>query len=139
MTQNDIKILLVDDHPIVRQSWKVLLDSNTGVKVIGETENGPRAVELADKLSPDIVLIDLPLTPTPGFTITQTLLEKMPGLKIIGISINTHPRYASRMLELGAKGFITKTSSMEEIVRGIRQVFNGETYLCEETRKLIPL
>ena len=117
MNQNEIKILLIDDHPIVRQSWKVLIDSNPGVKVIGETENGNRAIELAEKLNPDIVLIDLNLYPAAGFSITQTLLEKIPGLKIIGISINTHPRYANRMIELGAKGFITKTSSMDEIVR----------------------
>lgn len=137
MNNNEIKILLIDDHPIVRQSWKALLDSNPGIKVIGETENGNHVVELCQKLVPDIVLMDLNLYPAASFSVTQLLIERIPGLKLIGISINTHPRYASKMMELGAKGFITKTSSMDEIVEGIKEVYNGSIFICAEVRKTI--
>ena len=138
MNENKIRIILVDDHPIVRQSWKILLDNNPNFQVIAESENGSRAIELAEELIPDIMLVDLNMSPLNGFMVTQKVMEKMSSVKIIGISINTHPRYASRMMELGAKGYITKTSSLEEIIHCITEVYNGGNYICEEIRRNTP-
>jgi two-component system, NarL family, invasion response regulator UvrY len=135
MNETKIRIILVDDHPIVRQSWKILLDNNPKFQVVAELENGARAIELAEELIPDIMLVDLNMSPLNGFTVTQSVMAKNPSIKIIGISINTHPRYATRMIELGAKGYITKTSSLEEIIHCITEVYNGSVYICEEIRR----
>jgi two-component system, NarL family, invasion response regulator UvrY len=138
MNENKIRIILVDDHAVVRQSWKVLLDSNPKFGVIAESENGAPAIELAEELIPDIMLVDLNMAPLNGFMVTQNVLAKLPSIKIIGISINTHPRYASRMMELGAKGYITKTSGLDEIIHCITEVYNGNIYICEEIRRNMP-
>ncbi len=138
MRKEQIRIILVDDHKLVRQSWKMLLENNPRMEVVADCENGSTAIEQAQKLSPDIILVDINMSPDNGFVITEKLVQMMPSLKIIGLSANNQPKYASRMMELGAKGYLTKTSSLEEINHGINEVHEGRFYICNEIKRHLP-
>ncbi len=138
MRKEQIRIILVDDHKLVRQSWKMLLENNPRMEVVADCENGTTAIEQAQKLTPDIILVDINMSPDNGFVITEKLVQMMPSLKIIGLSANNQPKYASRMMELGARGYLTKTSSLEEINHGINEVNEGRFYICNEIKKHLP-
>lgn len=138
MNNDPIRIILVDDHKIVRESWKTLLENNPRFRIIADCGNGEAAIQYAQELVPDIMLVDINMSPLNGFTVTERVLETTPSIKIIGLSVNNQPKYAIKMIELGAKGYLTKTSSLEEINRGILQVYNGEFYICEEIRRYMP-
>lgn len=135
MNADLIRIILVDDHKLVRQSWKYLLQNNPGFRVIAECENGHSAIEEAERLLPDIMLIDMNMKPMNGFDVTEKIIQKNPSVKIIGLSVNNYPAYATRMLELGARGYLTKTSPIEEINHAILEVYRGTLYVCEEVKK----
>jgi two-component system, NarL family, invasion response regulator UvrY len=135
MNSSPIRIILVDDHKMVRESWKMLLENNPRFQVVADCDNGFCAVELAKEFNPDIMVVDINMSPLNGFNITEKLMELMPGIKVIGFSVSNKSRYASRMLELGAKGYLTKTSPLEEIYEGIIVVHEGEFYICEEIKK----
>ena len=137
MRNQPVRIILVDDHQLVRESWKVLLENNPDFKVVCDCDHGYNAVEQTQKLNPDIVLIDINISPVNGFALTEKLRETVPNAKVIGLSVNNQPKYATRMIELGAKGYITKTSSLEEIHRGISQVNNGGVYICDEIKAML--
>jgi DNA-binding NarL/FixJ family response regulator len=81
------------------------------------------------------MLVDVKMEPINGFTVTEKLAQKVPSIKIIGLSVNNQPRYANRMMKLGARGYLTKTSTLGEINQAIREVYAGRTYLCEEIQK----
>ena len=137
MSKLPIRIILVDDHQLARESWRMLLGYDERFSVIHETGNGQDAIEHANKLEPDIMLVDINMEPVNGFEVTQKVLEKNPEVKIIGISVNNHPSYAHHMLELGAKGFLTKGSSFDEITQAIEEVHKGERYVCKEVRNMV--
>jgi DNA-binding NarL/FixJ family response regulator len=130
--------MLVDDHKIVRKSWKSLLENNPRFQVIADCDNGQAAIEQAEKLIPDIMLVDINMSPLNGFAVTERIMETTPSIKVIGLSVNNQPKYAVRMVELGAKGYLTKTSSLEEINHGILEVHRGEFYICEEVARNMP-
>jgi DNA-binding NarL/FixJ family response regulator len=138
MSKAPIRIMLVDDHKIVRKSWKALLENNPRFTVIADCDNGQSAIEQAEVLIPDIMLVDINMSPLNGFAVTERVLETTPSIKIIGLSVNNQPKYAIRMVELGAKGYLTKTSSLEEINHGIMEVYRGEFYICEEVTRNMP-
>jgi two-component system, NarL family, invasion response regulator UvrY len=136
MNVNPIRIILVDDHPLARESWRMLLNYDARFSVIHECDNGRDAIESAERLVPDLMLVDINMHPVNGFEVAQKVLEKNPAVKIIGISVNNQPSYANRMLEIGARGFVTKGSSFEEITHAIMEVSRGERYICNEIRDL---
>lgn len=138
MRNETISIILVDDHKLVRQSWKMLLENNPRLKVVADCENGETALEETEKHSPDIILVDINMSPDNGFIITEKILRLLPSTKIIGLSANNQPKYAARMVELGARGYLTKTSSLEEINHGIEEVHEGRVYICKEIKKHMP-
>jgi two-component system invasion response regulator UvrY len=130
--KSPIRIILVDDHKLAREAWKMLLGYEPTLDVIAECSNGEDAIARARELKPDIMLVDINMTPVNGFQVTQRVLADNPDAKIIGISVNNHPSYANRMIEFGAKGFVTKGSPFNEIVHAIEEVHKGEIYLCKE-------
>ena len=138
MIDEPIRIILVDDHKLVRESWKMLLETNPRFHIIAVYEDGQSGIEMAQKENPDIMLIDVSMSPVDGFVVTEKIMKTNPSIKIIGISISNQPIFATRMLELGAKGFITKTSSLEEINHAIMEVYKGEKYVSKEVKKNIP-
>jgi two-component system, NarL family, invasion response regulator UvrY len=137
MSYVPIRIILVDDHYLMREAWRMMLGNNPDFHVIAACENGQSAIEQAVKHKPDIMLVDINMSPLNGFTTTKRILETNPAIKIIGISVNNEPKYALRMVEFGAIGYLTKTSPVEEIIHGIMKVHAGEMYICKEIRKNI--
>jgi DNA-binding NarL/FixJ family response regulator len=126
---------MVDDHEVVLRTWKTLLENNPGFKVIGQCLNGKDAITKTGMLQPDILLVDIKMSPMNGFQLTETLLKINPALRIIGLSVNNQPSYAKKIMGLGAKGYLTKTSTLSEINLAIKEVFEGKNYLCEEVLK----
>ena len=135
---NQIKIVLVDDHQTVRESWKFLLEEDSRFIVVGQCENGAEAIETASQLLPDIMLMDVNMSPVNGFEATEHISLHSPEVKIIGLSANNHPGYANKMMNIGARGYVTKNSSFHELTAAIMEVYNGGSYLCEEIRQDVP-
>ncbi len=132
-----ITILLVDDHKLIRDSWSFILNSDSRFQVIGETSNADEAVEIARTKKPDIVLMDINMTPVNGFEATKLVRKFSPGSKIIGISLHSMPAYARRMLQIGAMGYVTKNSSKDELINSIVEVYGGKKYICEEVKNIL--
>ena len=132
-----ITILLVDDHKLIRDSWSFILNSDSRFQVIGETSNADEAVEIARTKKPDIVLMDINMTPVNGFEATKLVRKFSPGSKIIGISMHSMPAYARRMLQIGAMGYVTKNSSKDELINSIVEVYGGKKYICEEVKNIL--
>jgi DNA-binding NarL/FixJ family response regulator len=132
-----ISIILVDDHKLIRDSWTFILNSDPRFNVIGETSNGAEAIEIVKKLNPDIVLMDVNMSPLNGFESTKQIIKFSPGTKVIGVSMHTMPAYAKRMMQLGAMGYVTKNSSKDEMFNAIIEVSNGKKYICDEVKKIL--
>lgn len=132
-----ITILLVDDHKLVRDSWSFILNSDPRFEVIGETSNGEEAVQIAENKTPDIVLMDINMTPINGFEATKLVRKYSPLSKVIGVSMHSMPAYAKKMLQAGASGYVTKNSSKEELLEAIVEVHNGQKYICSEVKNIL--
>ena len=132
-----ITILLVDDHKLIRDSWSFILNSDQRFEVIGETCSGDEAVEIAKKKKPQIVLMDVNMTPLTGFDATKQIHKYSPVSRIIGVSMHSMPAYAKRMLQLGAMGYVTKNSSKDELITAILDVSNGHRYICNEVKDIL--
>lgn len=132
MQQDPINVIIVDDHDLVRKTWRMLLHNQGPINVIKECSSGNEAIYEATASDPHIILMDINMTPVNGFEATRKILQAAPHIKIIGISINNQPSYARNMMQLGARGFVTKNSSREEMIKAIHEVMHGKTYICQE-------
>ena len=131
--QNDsIRVIIVDDHELVRQTWRMLLHNQNFISIIKECSSGSEAIHEASVLNPHVILMDINMAPVNGFEATRKILKNCPDIKIIGVSVNNQPSYARNIMQLGAKGYVTKNSSREEMIEAIREVVNGKTYICHE-------
>jgi len=129
--------MLVDDHKLIRDSWSFILNSDPRFSVIGETSNGEDAVEIVKNLRPDIVLMDVNMSPVNGFDATKLITKYTPGSKVIAVSMHTMPAYAKRMMQVGAMGYVTKNSSRDEMIKAIIEVSQGRKYICEEVKNIL--
>ncbi|MBC7827109.1 MAG: response regulator transcription factor [Chitinophagaceae bacterium] len=127
-----ITILIADDNKYIRETIRFLLSRFDNLKLIGEAESGEEAISLARQLSPDVILIDINMAPINGFEATRKILKQNPSTKIIGLSVHKQPSYAKNILQLGAKGYVTKSSPHKEIIHAIIQVSEGKEYICAE-------
>ncbi|WP_051268056.1 response regulator [Terrimonas ferruginea] len=135
MTKTEpIRIILVDDHDLTRNSLHQLLGNDRRFHIVAQCDNGMDAIHQADQLEHDIILMDINMSPVNGFQATKRIIGNSPGARIIGFSAHNHPRYATTLFSLGARGFVTKTSPFLELINAILQVHKGEQYLCEEVR-----
>jgi DNA-binding NarL/FixJ family response regulator len=132
-----IAIILVDDHKLIRDSWSFILNSDPRFSVVGETSNGEEAVQIAKALKPNIVLMDVNMSPINGFDATKLITKYSPGSKVIAVSMHTMPAYAKRMMQLGAMGYVTKNSSKDEMIKAILEVSSGRKYICEEVKNIL--
>jgi len=132
-----ISILLVDDHKLIRDSWSFILNSDPRFQVVGETSNGEEAIRIAEEKRPQIILMDVNMSPINGFDATEKINQLSPESKIIAVSMHTMPAYAKRMLQLGAMGYVTKNSSREEMLTAIVEVHQGRRYICEEVKAIL--
>jgi len=131
-------IIIVDDHMIFRQGLIALISGQNLATVIGEASNGKEYLELLVDLKPDLVLMDIDMPHMNGVEATEKSLEMMPDLKIIAFTMFSDEDYYYKMIDLGVKGFILKTSGIVELQNAIRQVMSGESYFSNELlRKII--
>lgn len=133
-----IRLVIVDDHNLMRETWKMVLQRDPRIRVIAECASGEEAIACAEKHKPDVMLMDINMAPVNGFEATRKIARSHPGIKIIGLSINNQPTYARNLMQLGAKGYVTKNSSPEEMIKAIVAINNGGTYICKEVQDQMP-
>ena len=122
-------ILLVDDHPLMRKGLRALLEGEPGLEVAGEADDGEEAIVRARALSPDIVVMDVSMPRLNGIEATRRLLEEAPRTRVLALSIHSEKRFVDEMLRAGAAGYLLKDSAPEELVRAVRALLRGESYL----------
>ena len=105
-----ITILIADDHKLIRETWAFILNRDARFKVIGSSSNSEEAVKMSEEKQPDIVLMDINMTPYSGIEATRRIREVSPQTRIIGVTMHTQPAYAKKMLQFGASGYVTKNS-----------------------------
>jgi DNA-binding NarL/FixJ family response regulator len=132
-----ISILIADDHKLIRDTWSFILNTDNRFKVVAECSNGEEAIEQAKQKRPQIVLMDINMTPVSGLEATRQIRKVSPGSKIIGVSMHSQPAYAKKMLQIGAKGYVTKNSSRDEMFKAIMEVYGGNRYICDEVKNII--
>jgi len=132
-----ISILIADDHKLIRDTWSFILNTDQRFKVVAECSNGEEAVEQAKQKRPQIVLMDINMTPVSGLEATKQIRKVSPGSRIIGVSMHSQPAYAKKMLQIGAKGYVTKNSSRDEMFKAILEVHKGNRYICDEVKNII--
>ncbi|MBE7171467.1 MAG: response regulator transcription factor [Williamsia sp.] len=132
-----ISVLIADDHKLIRETWSYILNSDPRFHVIAECGDAADAVELAKNKRPNIILMDINMAPFSGFEATEKIRKYAPGSKIIGVSMHSQPAYAKKMLQVGAKGYVTKNSSKEEMIKAIMEVYGGNKFICEEIKNII--
>jgi DNA-binding NarL/FixJ family response regulator len=125
-----IKIVLADDHRILREGFRAILQRHEGIEVIGEAGDGLASVELARKLSPDIVIMDVSMPKMNGIEATRAIVSGNGDIKVIGLSMHASRQFAIAMLKAGASGYLLKSHTLEELLSTVRAVLKGEIYLC---------
>lgn len=124
-----IRILLVDDQHIIRQGLRSMLESNPDMEVIGEAENGQRAIEQIPTLQPDIVLMDIRMPVMDGVAATQAIAQQYPQTRVLVLTTFDDDEYVAQSMRLGAKGYLLKDTEPEELALAIRAVHKGHTQL----------
>ena len=124
-----IRVLLSDDHRIVREALRSLLDKDPDIAVVGEAEDGRSVVELTRKTKPHVVVMDVVMQAVNGIEATRQIIQEMPDVKVLALSMHTHSWFIGGMEEAGAKGYLLKNCASEELARAIRTVFANQTYL----------
>ncbi|TDT77780.1 LuxR family two component transcriptional regulator [Litoreibacter halocynthiae] len=125
-----VKVLVVDDHPMVADGICAILESYDDIEVVATLSNGQEALDRVDELSPDVILMDLNMPQMGGLTATEFLLERKPDIRILILSMHDAPEYVSTAMSHGARGYLLKDVPTDEIHRAIQAVMRGETYLC---------
>jgi two-component system response regulator NreC len=123
------RILLVDDHAVVRQGFKMILDAQSDMEIVGEAANGREAVELAAQLRPDIVVMDVAMPELNGIEATRRVIAAGPHIRVIALSMHKDSVYVREILRAGARGYLLKDSGADDLVKAIRAVAGGESYL----------
>ncbi len=125
------KVLLVDDHPIVRQGIKMVLEQEPDFSICGEASSASEALQVLMGAKPDVAIVDLTLKESSGLELIKDIKIRQPKLLVLVLSIRDESFYAERALRAGARGYITKEEGTEKVVEGLRKILSGELYLSE--------
>jgi two-component system invasion response regulator UvrY len=123
------KVMLVDDHAVVRMGFRLLLDGSPDIQVVAEAESGEDAVRRYAEVKPDVVVLDLSMPGIGGLEALSRILAREPGARVLVLTAHEDVMHAKRVLKAGALGYLSKRSAAEELIRAIRQVHAGRTYL----------
>ena len=131
---SEIKILVVDDHQIIRDGIKSLLSDVGDINIVAESDSGKEAILVLEKISSeiDVVLMDISMPEMDGFTATKIITGLFPNIKVIALSIHNDESHISQMIESGVSGYLLKTVGVSELEDAIRKVVTGETYFTSE-------
>lgn len=125
-----VRVVVVDDHPLVAEGIEALLETYEDLEVVGTLRNGAEAVSEVERLAPDVMLLDLNMPKVGGIAATEMILERRPGTRILILSMHDSPEYISAALSHGAMGYVLKDVPTDEIKVAIDTVMRGERYLC---------
>lgn len=124
-----IKIILADDHKIIRDGLRTLIQRETDMDVIAEAEDGKMVVNLVHRLSPDLVIMDIVMPNMNGIDATRDIIKKHPNVKVIALSMHSDKRFVNGMFEAGASGYLLKDCAFDELATAVRAVMSDQTYL----------
>ena len=127
--KNKIKVLLAEDHATVRQGLRMIIDSQPDLEVVGEVADGAEALERAQALKPTVVVMDISMPGMNGLKATRKIRETLPEVRIVALTRHKEDGYVQELLRAGASGYVLKQSSSEELIRAVRAVGNGNSYL----------
>lgn len=132
-----IKIFLVDDHKIVRDGIKSLISDSPSIQIIGEASSGEELLEKLKILNPDIILLDINLPDTTGIELTKQITEENPSVKILILSMHMSEEFICNAIEAGAKGYLPKTTSQEELLNALNKINNGGEYYNNDVSEIL--
>jgi two-component system nitrate/nitrite response regulator NarL len=131
-TKQKIRILIADDHPVVRKGLQSCLARQDTLKVVGEASDGEEALAKALELAPDVVLLDISMPRRDGLAVTEILRRQAPEIKILVLSVHSNREYIFRIIQAGAHGYVSKEAPTDQLVRAIQTVFEGQTFFSPE-------
>jgi DNA-binding NarL/FixJ family response regulator len=132
-----IRVVLADDHAVVRDGLRLILESEEGISVVGEAGDGYQAVDQVLKLKPDVVVMDIAMPNLNGIEATLQILNARPSVKVVILSIHSSDEYISRALKAGAFGYLLKESAGKEVVQAVKTAYLGHRYLCQKISEAI--
>mgnify|MGYP001397335595 CR=1 FL=1 len=132
-----ISILIADDHKLLRETWNFLLNADPRFTVIADTGDPNEAIQMVLEKKPDVVLLDINMTPIDGFEVLKQIHDNDPEIHVIAITMFSQPAIAKKMIKMGASGYVTKQSSKDEMIKAITNVMIGRKYICEDIRNMI--
>ncbi len=127
-----IKILLVDDHDLVRLGIKKLLGDVGNINIVGEASSGEEAIKLVPQVKPDVILMDVKMPGMGGLEATKRIVKTHPHIKILVVTVYGDEPYPTRVLQAGASGYMTKGVGLDEMIQAIKTVYSGRRYLSPE-------
>ena len=134
--KNRIKLMIVDDHPIVRRGIGMCLARQPHMEIVGEAGDGREAIRLARELQPDIMLMDIDMPEVSGLVVADLLRRELPKIKVLILSMHTNKEYVLRIIQCGARGFVLKEAPTDELMRAIECVSAGEAYFSSEVARV---
>jgi DNA-binding NarL/FixJ family response regulator len=132
-----IRIILADDHTIVRSGLRSMIDKEADIQVVAEADNGRATVRSALELAPDVVIMDIAMPELNGIEATRQIVAALPGTKVIALSMHADKRYVMEMLKAGASGYLLKDNAYEELASAIRTVLGNRTYLSPQVADVV--
>ena len=133
----NVKIILVDDHEIVRAGLRMLLQAQTDIEIVGEAENGQEALDLCNKARPDVVIMDITMPGLSGLEVTRQIKQQCPNTAVLALTIHEGEQYFFEMLNAGASGYVPKRAAPTDLVAAIHAVSSGEVYLHPSVAKTL--
>ena len=132
-----IRIILAEDHQLMRQGLKSLIEGQPGMEVVGEAMDGRTAVQLARKLVPDVVIMDISMPDLNGIEATRQVVSAAAGVKVIGLSMHSDKKFISEMLAAGASGYLLKDCAFEELADAVRTVHSNQVFLSKMITSIV--
>lgn len=132
MEMANVRVMIADDYAAMRTALTQALATEPGIEVVGEAADGYAAFLLADRLRPDVVLMDISMPGLDGIEATRRIVQRHPDIKVIGLSMHCFESYARRMLDAGARGYVPKDADVAELLEAIGAVCRGQTYVSSE-------
>lgn len=134
---SDIKVLLVDDHAILREGIRMVLDAQPGITVIGEAENGREALDLVEQLRPDVVVMDIAMPGLNGAEATRQIKRRFPSIKVVILTMHENHQYLVQIVNAGANGCVLKRAAATELVTAVRAAMRGESFFSPAMASLV--
>ena len=130
-----IRVLLADDHIVVRQGLRALLAAEEDIEIVGEADNGRQAVQLARKLTPDVAVLDIAMPVLNGLEATRQIVHSLPATKVLILSSYSDDDYVQQLTEAGASGYLVKQTAANDLLKGIREVYKGNAFFSPAIAK----